>query len=318
MNLAERQWADLRDVTEAERLFVRAFAIWGDSAPAWALASYANFQDLAMNDDERALDLYERGSRVDDYPLGKAKLADFHLRKTGDREAAAPLLQQALSDGPNHPDILAIVGQADLYHFGRLQEGRAHIERACVLAPNRRELLVAAGEACLTLAAGQTAAYYFRKAVSRGDTHWQTQSNWGVALLLSNKPDGAMRHLQQAAANVDEKSKPVIELNTAATLWAKGNGAEALERLHRLLDRPDLQDDWKLEIWAMLLVAGEGEYRTEFEMGVSLGVTTDGLTLLGMVINANADTVERARDLARTAGASPPVIAAYRARRAAM
>ena len=70
----------------------------------------------------------------------------------------------------------------------------------------------------------------------KGDRSWRdwmaVQSNYGMALLVDRKPDGALRHLAKARRAAPDQ--PDVLTNMAATLWTIRRDAEAISLMQHI------------------------------------------------------------------------------------
>jgi Flp pilus assembly protein TadD len=277
-NLARQHWLRTGNLSEADRLYAEAVSASAPSVPTWVLSDFAAFCDEALGDTQRAQDLHARAVVGDDFPLAMARLGYFLLKHGQEIERANSLLTDALDEQPNNPQILSLVGQADWFFKGNRQAGRERMVKACTLNPADVGTLRMAADMCLTLGEGASAAYYYRKLMKRCPADWQIESNYGLALLINRKPDGALRWLSRARRAVP--NEPMVLTNIATTLWALRRKAEAIDLMRKILSQgppPEIE----LELLAMLRVAAPpaAKEMTRLRHLISSGHRGDGNTI---------------------------------------
>jgi Tfp pilus assembly protein PilF len=287
------------NIDEAERLYSDALDLYGEEAPALVLADYAEFVSLQLMDAPRATHLFERACRGDGYSIAKVRYALHILRTGGSREAAEVYGEAALSEDPRNPEVMLLAGLAEFHFLDKRISGRKRIELAAVQAPHNARTLQHAAGVCLLSGDAQTAAYYYPRALRHGATGWEVEADWGLALLLTKKLEGALRHLNRARriAPVDQRTS--IDMNIAATYWAMGRHEEAKSILHRVYPDTITVPTLELEAAAMLMVAGETHHEQRINDLLAAGAQTDGLTLIGMSVSATMQKREEAESLAR-------------------
>jgi tetratricopeptide (TPR) repeat protein len=216
------------------------------------LSDFAAFCDEGLADARRALELHERALAEGDGPFVKARLALFLMKHGQEIDRANSLFAAALAEQPDDVWILAWAAEADWFHKHDREAARTKLQKACTLNPRNAPIWRFAGDACLALGDGSSAAYYYRKAMKRGASGSQIQSNYGLALLMDRKPDGALRQLSKARGSAPED--PGVLTNTAATLCALRKHDEAIALMREILSKappPEIE----IEILGMLRLA---------------------------------------------------------------
>jgi Tfp pilus assembly protein PilF len=309
-HLAQQYWLHRRDTAEAERLYAEAVDAAGPSVSAWILSDFAVFCDEGLAETQRARELHERAIGADNFPLAKASLGYFLLKHGQEIERGNSLLADALDEQPGNPQILRLVGQADWFYRGDREAGRERVVKACILNPADVRALRMAADMCLVLGDGASAAYYYRKLMKRCPADWQIEANYGLALLMDRKPDGALRRLSRARRMVP--NEPVVLTNTAATLWALRRKAEATALMRQILSQappPEIE----IEVLAMLRVAAPpaAKEMTRLRHLISSGHHGDGNTIRIMGRGgpkADRDVGLQVADVIEGKAAVPPIL----------
>jgi Tfp pilus assembly protein PilF len=309
-NLAKQQWLHKADVSEADRLYTEAVRVAEPSVPAWILSDFAAFCDEGLGETQRARELHDRAIGAESSPVAKAGLGYFLMKHGQEIERANSLLTDALDEQPGNPQILRLVGQADWFYRGDREAGREKVVKACILNPSDVVALRVAADMCLVLGEGASAAYYYRKLMKRGPADWQIESNYGLALLMNRKPDGALRWLSRARRAVP--NEPMVLTNTAATLWALRRKAEAIDLMRLILSQvppPEIE----LELLAMLRVAAPpaAKEMTRLRHLVGSGHRGDGNTIRIMVRDRpkiERDLGLKLSDIIEGNAAVPPIL----------
>jgi Flp pilus assembly protein TadD len=265
-----------RDTSEADRLYSEAIRVAGPSPPAWILSDCAGFCDEGLADTQRALELHERAIEDKGFPLAKARLGYFLMKHGQEVERADALFSEAL-EPPDNPDILALAGRADWFYKGDREAARTKLQKACTLNPTHVPTLRLTAYVCLALEDGGSAAYYYRKVIGRGQRDSQAHANYGLALLMDRKPEGALRHLSKARRSSDD---PNIPVNITATLWVLRRRTEAIDLMREILSqspRPEIE----VEILAMLRLAAPPATKEVIRLRelIASGHRGDGITL---------------------------------------
>jgi Flp pilus assembly protein TadD len=156
------------------------------------------------------------------------------------------------------------------------------VVKACILNPADVVALRMAADMCLLLGDGASAGYYYRKLLKRSPPDWQIEANYGLALLIDRKPDGALRRLSKARRAVP--NEPVVLTNTAATLCALRRKPEAIELMRQTLTQDPLPEI-EVELLAMLRVAAPpaAKEMTRLRDLINSGHRGDGNTIRIMV-----------------------------------
>lgn len=295
-NLAKLTWLQRGDVPAAQKLYSTAMELSAPDAPTWLISDVALFYQQGVGDPVRALDFHVRASADLDYPIAQARHGTFLLDAGRDMVEGQRLLSQALEEGPDNAEVLFLAGQAACRHFGDLSLAMARIEKACSISPTEVRYLIALANVALALGDGSSAAYYYRKAISRGAGAWDVESNYGLALLLERKLHGALRHLRRARRRAP--GEPVVMVNTAATLWGLKQRTEAIELMRSALQGsppPEIE----VEILAMLYLA-ESAAPSEIDRLHRLteqGIRGNAATLRGMSAGGTRAEKDLAREL---------------------
>jgi Tfp pilus assembly protein PilF len=281
-HLAQQYWLYKRDMAEAQRLYAEAVDDASPSVPAWILTDFAAFCDEALEDTQRARELHDRAVGAENSPGARAGLGYFLLKHGQEIERANSLLDDALGEEPGNPHILRLVGEADWHYRGDREAGRERVVKGCILNPADAVALRVAADMCIVLGDSFSAAYFYRKLMKRVPADWQIEANYGLALFLERKPDGALRRLSRARRSVP--NDPVVLTNTGATLWALRRRVDATALMRETLSQnppPEIE----MELLAMLRVA---EPPASKEMArlrdlISSGHRGDGRTIRVMV-----------------------------------
>jgi Tfp pilus assembly protein PilF len=280
-HLAQQFWLHKGDTAEADRLFTEAIDIAESPVPAWILSDFAVFCDEGLGETQRARELHDRAVEAENYPLAKARLGYFLMRHGDEIERADELFSEAL-EPPDNPDILYLAGKADWFYKGDRQAGRTKLQKACTLSPTHVPTLRLTAYVCLALEDGGSAAYYYRKVIGRGQRDSQVHANYGLALLMNHRFEGALRHLSKAHRSRSDDLG--IAVNLAATLWVLRKGTEAVALLREILSQsppPEIE----VEILAMLRLAAPPAAKEMVRLRelIASGHRGDGITLRTMV-----------------------------------
>jgi tetratricopeptide (TPR) repeat protein len=298
-NLAKQAWLHLKDVPRADRLYGGAVAAGGTSVPSWVLSDFAVFCHEALGDSGRAAELHDRAARDRNYPLAAARQAWFVFRSQKDLRRAEELSAHALSKEPGNVQILCLAGQIDLHGLKDLKAAREKFRKACSLNPNDVNALRLAADTSLASGDSASAAYYYRRLIKRVEYDAEIHSNYGLALLMERKSDGALRHLSKAARSAP--SNVNIRANLAATLWARGKRDEAVTLMRTIMDdSPSPQTE--LAVNAMLRLAVPSSARdpaSRIRQLIADGVQTYGTTVRGMVLERSRREREAGDQLAK-------------------
>ena len=290
-NLAKVKWLSEKDVERARELYVQALRLTEPSVPTWILSDAATFYAEGLGDHVSAKALHERAVTDPEYPLSKARLAHHLLAQEGGStsQAAHDLFEQALNKQPNDAQILRLAGEADFLFLSMPSRALERLHKACSLAPQDPSVLIPAAGVCLATGDADSAAYYYRKAFKRVDPDWRLESNYGLALLATKKPAGAVRHLRRAQKL--SPNEPAVLTNLAAALWVTGGRGEATQTLHDALGRRP-EPAVELEILAMLFCVGALDESDVVRLRAFLDtdVRGDGVTLRCMARVADRDT----------------------------
>jgi Tfp pilus assembly protein PilF len=306
-NLAKQVWLRRGDTTQANRLYTEAVAATEPSVPSWILADFAVFCDEALADPGKAIQLYDRASKDKNYPLATAQQALFILKRQNDLAKAKKLLAFALGKQPDNALILRLAAQADYFYFKNSEAAREKLHKACSLDPNDIYSLRLAADVCLTLDDSFSAAYYYRKLIKREKYDAEVHGNYGLALLMERKLDGAMRHLSKAARSAPDNFS--IRANLAATLWAMGRQAEATALMHKIIDSSP-SPEIELEVTAMLYLAvpmSRSKAASRLRQLITLGTRGDGSTVRCMTRGKSRSDREAGEQLANVVEAKVAV-----------
>ena len=279
-HLAHQCWLHRGDTSEADRLYREAIDVAGYSPPVWILSDCAVFCDEGLSDPQRALELHERAIEDKGFPLAKARLAYFLMKRGQETERADALMSEAL-EPPDNPDVLALAGRADWFYRGDREAARTNLLKACTLAPTHVPTLRLTAYVCLALEDGANAAYYYRKVIGRKAADSQVHANYGLALLMDNKADGALRHLSKARRS---GSDPAVPINLAATLWVMRRTTDAIALMREILSQSPPPEP-ELEVLAMLRLAAPpaSVEMVRLRELITSGQRGDGITLRTMV-----------------------------------
>lgn len=297
-NLAKQMWLQQDDPAAAERLYGKAVEK-SQTAPSWIVSDFAVLYDEGLSDPQRAGELHERAAQDKNFPLALARQALFIFKSQTDPEQASMLLQEALDRQPDNAQILRLAAQADWFYRNNPEGARTKLHKACSLDPNDVTVLRMAADVSLTMGDATSAAYYYRKAIKRGESSGQVRGNYGLALLMENKVEGALRQLSQAArSNPDDLA---VKTNLAAALWVCRRPDEAVALMRTILDASPPQQI-ELEVVAMLHVAGQypgNEAVPRMEALIGMGVRADGNTVRSMVLRGSRNERNRGFRLAK-------------------
>ena len=226
--LSERRIIDVDGYNEAKQHFNKAISLDPDYALAIAGLAWTNWlhaQASTLNLNSVAFELAEKSIALGDNALARRLLANRHFSllafyndTTRNMDLAVAELEQAHRLQPNDPDVLADLSLA-LSFAGRPEEALKLAEQAQTLNPNHPK-------------------WYFGAS--------------GIALLLSNQPDRAVRHLRSWSD--DNPSWFLPHLFMAAALGNAGEetaAREALERAyaqrHYEIMLPAVRRGWPME-----------------------------------------------------------------------
>lgn len=152
-----------------------------------------------------------------------------------------------------------------------------------------------------------SAAYYYRKLIKRQEYDPEVHGNYGLALLMERKSEGALRHLSKAARVAPDNL--TIRLNLAATLWARRKHSEAVA-LIRTIMAPSSPSQIELEASTLFCIAesrSAKEATSRMRQLITDGIQADGTTLRAMVL-ASSDTERKAADqLAKVIEGKAPI-----------
>ena len=142
--------------------------------------------------------------------------------------------------------------------------------------------------------------YYYRKVIKRQPYDAEVHGNYGLALLMERKLEGALRHLKKAARSSPDHFG--IQTNLAATLWAAGKKAEAIALIRDIIDAgppPEIE----LEIMAMSYLttpSSRPDAALRIRQLIAGGARADGTTVRCMARDMSRDDTETGEKLART------------------
>ena len=279
-HLAQQYWLHRGDTAQAERLYAEAVRVAEPQVPAWILSDFAVFCDEGLAETERALELHERAVRAENYPPAKARLGLLLMKLGQDNERADALFSEAL-EPPDNSDVLALAARVDWLYKGDREAARTKLLKACTLNSTFVPTLRLTAYVCLALEDGANAAYYYRKIIGRKADDSQVHANYGLALLMENKAEGALRHLSKARRS---GSDPGVPVNLAATLWVLRRTKDAVALMREILSQsPSPQIE--LEVLAMLRLASPpaADEVIRLRQLITSGHRTDGITLRAMV-----------------------------------
>lgn len=285
-NLAKLLWLHSRDMDKSNSLYTEAVVSTEPSVPSWILSDFAVYCDEGRDDSKRAAELHARATQDDNFPLAIARKALFDFKHGNDFEHANSLLQQALDRQPNNAQILFLGGQAEWLYKGNLEKSRTMLQKACSLDSHDAVAMGLAGHISLLLGDGASAVYYYRRAIKLGQSNREIRANYGLALLMARKPEGALRQLTQVA-RADPKDL-ATQTNIAATLYALGRSDQAISQMRQIIDS-EPPPNIELEVLAMLHVATKASHRDlpkRVELLVASGTRADGSTIRIMVRDA--------------------------------
>ncbi len=226
--LSERRIIDVDGYEEAKRHFNQAIALDPNYALAIAGLAWTNWlhaQASTLNLNAVAFELAEKSIALSDNALARRLLANRHFsllafynETTRDMDQAVAELERARQLQPNDPDVLADLALA-LSFAGRPEEALQLAEQAQALNPNHPK-------------------WYFGAS--------------GIALLLSDQPERAVRHLQFWSD--DNPSWFLPHLFLASALGNAGETADARDALERAYKQrhyeimlPAVRRGWPME-----------------------------------------------------------------------
>jgi Tfp pilus assembly protein PilF len=298
-NLARSLWLHRGDVARADSLYAKAVEVEEPSVSSWILSDYAVFCDEGLADPVRASDLHGRAAQDQNYVLATARQALFMLKYQQDPEKAKELLAAALNNQPNSPQILLLAGQADFFYLKDPEAASEKLHKACSLDPSNVYGLRLAADVCLSLGDSASAAYYYRKLIKRQKPTAEVHGNYGLALLLEGKLDGALRHLSNAAHSAPNNLN--IRTNLAAALWISRKRDDAVALMNTIMDSqppPHIE----LEVVAMLYVTGSsppGATTSRMRELIAAGARADGNTVRCLVRNRPRSERQAGEQVAR-------------------
>ena len=233
-NLARQLWLQDANVRDADQLYVEAIAESEPTVPAWILSDYATFCAEGAGDDARATEFHERALLDPNfYPVAAARYSYFLFDRGQDMSRADQLLQEALGSQPRNAEIQHLAGLITWSFRSDSEAARAHFLEACALDTRNLPALSWAAQVSLSLGDGVTATRLYQRLAKRMVFTADMELNFGLALLLAYKFDGALRHLAKARKKFPENLG--IATNLAATLFCLGRRQEAVESIRHLL-----------------------------------------------------------------------------------
>ena len=295
-NLAGNVWVHRDDKDRAEQLYSNAVPDNQTGIASWILSSYANFCDTALNNPERARDLYSRAQEDENNPIAAAEYAWFKIRRGIDAGEAWSDLEALLAAHPNNSRILEVSARVQLVNFRNIEAAREAAAKAVSLEPTNLGLLALAGDTSLMNGDAASAGYYYRKYIKREPRNANAQGNYGLALLIEGKVDGAFRHLAKAMRTSPDHLG--IRTNMTATQWALGHNDDAADLAAGILsDNP--APEIELEVLGMMFVAtASGRDRTTARIRelIEGGARTDGSTVRHMRQDGRSSAERRSRE----------------------
>lgn len=306
-NLAKQVWLHQGDVARTYELYRQAVAVAEPSVPSWILSDFAIFCDEALSDSGQAAALHDRAAQDENYPLAAAHRGLFLLKNKIDPSKAKELFTFALEKQPDNPQILRLAGQADFFWLQNPEAAREKLNKACSLDPNDAYLLRLTADVCLTMGDSFSAAYYYRKLIKRQEYDAEVHGNYGLALLMERKAEGALRHLSRAARVAPDNL--TIRTNLAATLWARGKRREAVS-LMRTIMNVSSPPQIELEANALFCIAeprSASEATSRMRQLITDGIQADGTTLRAMVLERAGSERKAADQLAQIIEGKSPI-----------
>lgn len=304
-NLAKMMWFHRADTHRAAQLYEAVAS--SSAAPSSVISDFAVFCDEVLNEPERAEELHTRACGDENYPVACAVKAIFLLKHDRDREYAVALLDSALSKQPDNVQSLRLAATAEYFYLEDKASAVEKMHKACSLAPTDVEVLRLAADLCLATGESASAAYYYRKLIKRQEHDADVHSNYGIALLMENKVEGAVRRVARAVREAPDRLN--IQVNHAAVNWAAGEKVKSTQLLKSVLEAgpsPEVQ----LEAFAMLhLIESSSRDRSGPRMRqlIELGVRASGISLQAMVLHKSRENRELAHQLAAVVEGLEPV-----------
>jgi Tfp pilus assembly protein PilF len=281
-NLASNIWVHRGDIERARKLYSDVLAATEPSVPSWILSDFANFCEEALGDRARTHDLHARAAEDRNNPLAAARYASFKIRHGIDADLSRTELGALLTANPNDSRILDIAARADYFCFNDIDAARDKINKACSLDPTNAHIFRFAADISLRWGDAASAGYYYRKYLKREPHDVEAHSNYGLALLMERKTEGALRHLSKALRSSPDHLD--IRTNLAATLWALRRDTDALAQV-KVVMSSNPPPSIELEVAAMTFVgmsssrAGTAVRMRELIEG---GARADGNTVRSM------------------------------------
>jgi tetratricopeptide (TPR) repeat protein len=298
-NLAKVAWLHEKNFTEADRLYTEAVTAAGQSVESWILSDFATFCHEALGDDSRAADLHSRAAQDENYPLAAARQAYFILDSQHDLDRADALIMHAMGKAPNDANILCFAGLIDLRGHTNIDAACEKFHKACSLDPRNTLALRLAADTSLQLADSASAAYYYRKLIKRIGYDVEVDGNYGLALLLERKLEGALKHLSKAARSAPDNLS--IRVNYVAALWANRRNSDAVAVV-QTLTQPDSPPRIELEANALYYVAdprSRDKTAVRMKQLITEGIQADGLAVRAMVSTRPHKDREAAAEIAK-------------------
>lgn len=306
-NLAKRVWLHQGDIVRAHQLYQEALAVAEPSVPSWILSDFAIFCDEALSDSDQAAGLHDRASRDENYPLAAALRALFLFKSDIDSLKGKELLAIALEKQPDNPQILRLAGQIDFFYLQDPAAALQKLHKACSLAPNDDYLLRLTADVCLTTGDSFSAAYYYRKLIKLQDYDAEVHGNYGLALLMERKSEGAHRHLSKASRVAPDNL--TIRVNLAAALWTRRKRSEAVALIRSIMD-PTSPPQIELEASALFYMAeprSAKETASRMKQLITDGIQADGTTLRAMFLEGSQGERKAADQLAKIIEGKSPI-----------
>ena len=233
----------------------------------------------------------------------RERLGYVHLRQNPER--AQPLFESALEIDPNSLNAHIGLGLS-LLASGNRDEGLRHLERAVEIDPRSPKAQAALGVSLDQLGRREEAIAHLEAARDLRPHDSRILNNLGVAYLRAGQPERA-EPILRAALREDSRDVALRSNNLGMALAMQGRFDEALVAFRRAGDEQSARSNLGYAH------AARGEYDqaiAEYEKALLAGGKAN------VEVVRNIEAARRARDLAKTAPAQPPVAGAPPAIRA--
>lgn len=242
--------------------------------------------------------------------LGRALAAGVELQRTGRHADAEQNYTRLLSQWPNHPDVLQLLGVA-LKAQGKFGEAEERLRQSLALNARQPHVWNNLGNLLTDLRRFDEAAFAFKNALEIDGRYVDALVGLGGALLSSGKPDDAANAYQRASDLQPQNASAAIGLATVAT--RRGNEERAEKLLCDVLAAEPDNAAALHNLGMNYAVKGDGERaQALIERAVRLRPRrADMLTSLGYVLQISGRTAAAIQHYRKAISQNPLHVAAY-------